>query len=69
MYTISKIVSQGIILTCRKCAHIEHVNRFSMRLGSQRTQAARAMQAHSRDKHNASALLKIPKNYGVMEQW
>jgi hypothetical protein len=69
MYTISKSVPEGIILTCRKCAHIERVSQFSLRLGSQRTQAARAMQAHSRDKHNASTLVQIPKNYGVMEQW
>jgi hypothetical protein len=69
MYTISK-VPEGVILTCQDCAHIERVSQFSLSLGSQRTQAARAMHAHSRDKHNSGPLLKLlPKKYGVMAQW
>ena len=68
MYTISKGL-EGIILTCQDCTHVEHVNQFSMSLGSQRTQAAQAMQAHSRDKHNAAVLKVLPKKYGVMAQW
>jgi hypothetical protein len=48
MYTIIK-VPEGIILTCKKCTHIERVSQFSLSLGSPRTLAARAMQEHSRD--------------------
>jgi hypothetical protein len=55
MYTISR-VSEGLILTCRDCTHIERVMDFNLSLGSHRTQAARATQAHSRDKHNAGPL-------------
>ena len=69
MYTISK-VPEGITLTCKDCTHIERVSQFNRCVGSQRTQAAGAMQKHSRDKHNAGPLLKLlPKNYGVMAQW
>jgi hypothetical protein len=52
MYTIGR-VSEGIILICRDCGHIEHVSQIDVHIGSQRTQAAQAMQAHARDKHNA----------------
>jgi hypothetical protein len=65
MYTISK-VPEGIILTCKNCTHIERVSQFNLSLGSQRTQAARAMQAHSRDKHNAGLLKLLPKKYEVL---
>jgi hypothetical protein len=65
MYTIRK-VPEGIILTCKKCTHIESVNRFSLSLGSQRTQAARAMQAHFREKHDAGLLGLLPKKYEVL---
>jgi hypothetical protein len=68
MYTISKVL-EGVILTCKDCTHIERVSQFSLSLGSQRTQAAQAMQAHSRDKHNAALLKLLPKKYGVMAQW
>jgi hypothetical protein len=44
MYTISRVL-EGIILTCRDCTHIERVSQFNLSLGSQRTQAAQAMQA------------------------
>ena len=65
MYTISKVL-EGTILTCKKCTHIESVSQFSLSLGSQRTQAARAMQAHFRDKHNAGLLKLVPKKYEVL---
>jgi hypothetical protein len=69
MYTISKDL-EGVILTCQDCTHVERVNQFNLSLGSRRTQAARAMQNHSRDKHNAGPLLKLlPQKYGVMAQW
>jgi hypothetical protein len=68
MYTIGK-VSEGVVLICRDCGHIEHVSQFNLSLGSPRTQAARAMQAHSRAKHNAGLLKPLPKKYGVMAQW
>ena len=65
MYTISK-VPEGIILTCRNCTHIESVSHFNLSLGSQRTQAARAMQAHSRAEHNPGLLKLLPKKYEVL---
>jgi hypothetical protein len=67
MYTIGK-VSEGIILICRVCGHIERVSQFNVSLGSQRTQAARAMQAHARGQHNAALLTSLPKRYGEMGQ-
>jgi hypothetical protein len=68
MYAIGK-VSEGIILICQDCGHIEHVSQFDVHIGSQRTQAAQAMQMHSLVMHNVPPLRSIPKNYGVMEQW
>lgn len=65
MYAISK-VPEGIILTCKKCTHIESVSQFNMSLGSQRTQAARAMQTHFRNEHNAELLKLLPKKYEVL---
>jgi hypothetical protein len=70
MYTISKNVEDGVILTCQDCSYFERVNQFNLDLGSQRTQAAQSMHAHSQDKHNAGPLLKqLPRRYGVMERW
>ena len=68
MYAIGR-VSEGIILICQDCGHFEHVNQFDVHIGSQRTQAARAMQMHSRVMHNVPSLRCVPKNYGLMEQW
>jgi hypothetical protein len=68
MYTISKD-RDGIFLLCHDCSHVERVNAFNESLGSRRTQAARAMQSHSRRKHDESVLKPIPQNYGVMKQW
>lgn len=65
MYTISKVLDD-IILTCKKCTHIESVSQFSLSLGSQRTQAARAMQAHSRGKHPAGLRKLLPKKYEAL---
>jgi len=66
MYTISKVL-EGIILTCQDCAHIERVSQFNLSLGSQRTQAARAMQAHSRHEHHTGPLLELlPNKYEVL---
>jgi hypothetical protein len=68
MYKISKD-PDGVVLLCHNCSHLERVDSFNESLGSRRTQAARAMQNHSRDKHGAGSVLKpIPKNYGVMER-
>jgi hypothetical protein len=62
MYKISK-GTDGIILLCHDCSHVERINSFNESLGSPRTQAARAMQNHSREKHGVGSVLKpIPKN-------
>ena len=69
MYTISRDPG-GILQLCHDCSHVERVDSFNESLGSRRTQAARAMQNHSREKHGAGSVLKpIPRNYGVMKQW
>jgi hypothetical protein len=66
MYTIN-MVRDDIILTCQDCTHIERVSQFNLSLGGQRTQAAQAMQAHSRHEHNTGPLLKLlPKKYEVL---
>src|ERR1039457_7348749 len=64
MYTISK-VPEGIILTCKTCTHIESVSQFNLSLGSQRTQAARAMQSHHAE-HDAGLPKFLPRTYEVM---
>jgi hypothetical protein len=69
MYKIIKD-RDGVFLLCHDCSHVELVNSFNEKLGSRRTQAARAMQSHSRDKHRKGSVLRpLPKNYGVMKQW
>jgi hypothetical protein len=50
MYTINKDAS-GVTLTCNECSHTVRVNEFDDRLGSRRTQAARAMLKHVRSEH------------------
>lgn len=68
MYTISKDLD-GIVLICHDCPHVERVNAFSETLGSRRTQAARAMQNHSREKHGSgSVLAAIPRKPAVTSQ-
>jgi hypothetical protein len=67
MYTISKD-PEGVVLLCHDCSHEERIDSFNESLGSRRTQAARAMQHHSRDKHGSGSVLKsVPKDSGVME--
>jgi hypothetical protein len=62
MYKISKD-TDGIVLLCHDCSHVERVDSFNESLGSPRTQAARAMQNHCREKHGVGSVLKpIPKN-------
>jgi hypothetical protein len=68
MYTIGK-TSEGIVLICQDRGHFEHVDQFDVHIGSQRTQAARAMQMHSLVMHNTPQLKPVPKKYGVMERW
>jgi hypothetical protein len=66
MYTISKVL-EDIILTCQDCTHVERVSQFNLSLGSQRTQAAQAMQAHSRHEHTTGQLLELlPNKYEVL---
>jgi hypothetical protein len=66
MYTISRVL-EDIILTCKNCNHTERVSQFNLSLGSQRTQAAQAMQAHSRHEHNTGPLLEpLPNKYEVL---
>ena len=66
MYTISK-GPDGIVLVCRDCSHVERIDRFDDSLGSQRTQAARAMQVHFRERHGLGSVLKpMPNHYGVV---
>jgi hypothetical protein len=67
MYKISKD-PDGVFLVCHNCEHVERVNAFDETFGSRRTQAARAMQNHSRDKHGAGSVLKsVPTPYGGTE--
>lgn len=68
MCTIGK-TSEGVVLICEDCGHFERVTQFDQQIGSQRTQAARAMEMHSLVMHNIPLLKSVPKNYGVMEGW
>ena len=69
MYNIQRSKTCGVVLECKACPHIERVNEFDDRLGSRRTQAARAMLTHTRSKHGrASVLTPLPRNYGIMGQ-
>ena len=61
MYTIGKVL-EDIILTCKNCNLTERVSQFKLSLGSQRTQAAQAMQAHSVPEPNAGPLLELLPN-------
>ena len=53
MYTINRAPrdNNNVILTCNECSHTLCVNQFDGRLGSPRTQAARAMLQHVRNEH------------------
>jgi hypothetical protein len=62
MYMMSK-EPNDVILICDDCPHVERVDAFDANAGSRRTQAARAMQVHSRDEHGAgSVLTPVPKD-------
>jgi hypothetical protein len=50
--------TDGVILICHECPHVEHVDAFDESVGSRRTQAARAMQSHSYSEHGAGSVLK-----------
>jgi hypothetical protein len=41
MYQITKD-GDGVVLVCHDCSHVERINSFDEKLGSRRTQAARA---------------------------
>ena len=61
MYKISKDPN-GTFLQCHECSHIERIDSFMEDQGNRRTQAARAMQIHSREKHGPGSVLQpIPK--------
>jgi len=45
MYTIRRD-HQGVFFACEHCDHVERVRNFDITLGSQRTQAAQAMNHH-----------------------
>ena len=66
MYTINKDAS-GVILVCLNCPHTVCVNEFDGRLGSRRTQAARAMLKHVHNEHSKEPIGK-PKPQ-IMERW
>jgi hypothetical protein len=66
MYTINRDAS-GVILTCKECWHTVRVNEFDHRLGSPRTQAARAMLKHASKEHREKLIGKpLPQ---TMERW
>jgi hypothetical protein len=67
MYAIGK-TSEGIVLICQERGHFECVSQFDPRIGSQRTQAARAMEMHALVMHNTPPFRSVPKNYGVMDR-
>jgi hypothetical protein len=61
MYKINKDLDI-VVLLCHDCSHVERIDLFDKSVGSRRTQAARAMQNHSRNEHGAgSVLTPIPK--------
>jgi hypothetical protein len=65
MYMISKD-TDGVILICRECPHVEHIDAFDESVGSRRTQAAQAMQSHSYNEHGAGSVLKpVPRDVGL----
>jgi len=66
MYAIKKDAS-GVILLCLDCPHTVRVNEFDDRLGSRRTQAARAMLKHLRNEHGKEWEGK-PKSQ-IIERW
>jgi len=60
MYTINRVPrdNSGVTLTCNECSHTLRVNQFDDRLGSLRTQAARAMLQHVCNEHGKEPMGK-----------
>jgi hypothetical protein len=56
----------GVVLQCHECSHIERVDSFVEGIGNRRTQAARAMQKHSREKHGAGSVLRPIANEAAL---
>ncbi len=68
MYKLSK-EDGGVVLLCHDCSHVERVDSFKESLGSRRTQAARAMQNHSSEKHGSGSILRsVLKKPAVLGQ-
>jgi hypothetical protein len=58
--------SDCVVLLCHDCSHVERIDLFDKNVRSRRTQAARAMQNHSRETHGAGSVLQpISKGEGV----
>ena len=55
MYAIKRD-QDGVFLLCSTCNHVERVKDFDGRLGSQRTQAAQAMNTHIQTHRDATSL-------------
>ena len=68
MYKISKD-ADAIVLVCHDCPHVERIDLFDENLGNRRTQAARAMQNHSRDKHGAGSVLQPARKEDAQSAW
>lgn len=67
MYTINRVPSNGVTLTCKECSHALRVNEFDDRLGSPRSQAARAMLKHVSNEHGKVPIGRpLPQ---TMERW
>ncbi len=66
MYTINTDAS-GVILVCIDCPHTVRVSEFDDRLGSRRTQAARAMLQHVQNEHSKEPIGKSKPQ--IMERW
>jgi hypothetical protein len=69
MYTINNVPRSrsGVTLTCNQCSYSLPVNKFDDRLGSRRTQAARAMLEHLRNEHGKEPIGKrLPQTMGTM---
>jgi hypothetical protein len=65
MYKIRKD-PDGVVLQCHDCSHIERVDSFAVGIGNPRTQAARAMQKHSREKHGVGSVLQPIPNEAAL---
>jgi hypothetical protein len=57
MYVIKRD-DEGVFFLCTACNHMERVRNFDGSLGSQRTQAAQAMNQHLRDHQEARIITR-----------